>query len=119
MSGFFFKKGAVISATNSNLATALPDVSIVDAAQPSTPGILGRRVARLTCTQGTMGANDFCFIKFTDNASETIAATGTTVGVPLVPGSIEVFEVPPHLTHILCITSAGASTLHLSMGYEK
>jgi hypothetical protein len=52
------------------------------------------------------------FIEF--GASDVTAATATSM--PMLPGTVETFEVAPSQTHVAAITASGSATLYATTG---
>lgn len=46
----------------------------------------------------------------------TVTTSGTALGMPLLPGSVEVFSLPPSVTQLSAIAAATGSTLYVTCG---
>jgi hypothetical protein len=53
------------------------------------------------------------FVEFGDS---TVAAA-TATGMPIAPGTVEAFSLPPSATHMAGITSSSTAAIYVTLGY--
>ena len=64
----------------------------------------------------SLAANAVAFIAFGISTDTVVIPTGTASnGTPILPGTVQIFTVPPTATHILSIGTA-ANTLYVTEG---
>lgn len=52
-----------------------------------------------------------CFVKFGD-----VTVTAAVTDMPILPGAIEVFTIPPGSTYVAAITASSTATLYFTSG---
>lgn len=59
----------------------------------------------------SVAANAATFIRF-----GTVTVNAAVTDVPILPGTVEVFTVPPGATHVAAITGTSTATLYFTAG---
>lgn len=60
-------------------------------------------------------ANTGSVVAFVEFGDSTITSTATA-GMPILPNTVEVFEIRQNETHVAAITASGSTTLYLTTG---